>query len=109
MLGRAEGEEELGLAVEEERGEAGLLASVDEVREIDVRREVLLAGVGQQIARDALARVRGGGPVAAQARAEEGLLRVAVVEGDDEAARNGAADLVVERGPAQGDVGELTV
>src|SRR5205085_12579055 len=76
VLGNAEGEKELGLAIEEERGETVALAGPDAIGEVDVRGEVLPAGVGEKIARHTLPRVRRRGAVAAQARAEERLLLI---------------------------------
>src|SRR6185369_13746970 len=41
VLGDAEGEEELRLAIEEKRGGAELLAGANEIVEVDVRRQIL--------------------------------------------------------------------
>src|SRR5262249_31065430 len=107
VLRDTESKEKLRLPIEEERREAADFASADEIGEVDVRGQILPAGIGEQIARDALSCVRRGRAVAAQTRAEQRLLRISVVEGDDEPARDGAADLVVQRRPLERDIGEL--
>jgi hypothetical protein len=74
-----------------------------------VRRQILLACICEQVARDALTRVRRGGAEAADTRVEELVLRIAVVDGDDQPAPDEARDVLVERLPLQRDVGELAV
>src|SRR6185436_4098871 len=54
VLRDAEGEEELRLAVEEEGAESEALAGGDEVGEVDVAGQILLARVGEEVPRDAM-------------------------------------------------------
>ena len=107
VIGDAEGEEELRLPIEQERGEAFRFAGTDQVGEVDVRRQILLAGIRQEIARDPLTRVRGRRSEPADARIEQLLLGEAIVEGDEEAALDAPRQIAVVGSPVEGDVGEL--
>src|SRR5438132_7322031 len=52
MIGGAQGQEKFGLAIEEKRPKTRSLAGALKVCEIDVRGQILSAGVGEQVARD---------------------------------------------------------
>src|SRR4051794_5475344 len=106
MFRDAEGEEELRLAIEEEGAEPARLAGPDQIVEVDVRRQVLLSRIREQVPRHPLPRIGGRGAEAADARVEELPLREPVIEREDEAALDEPRQLVVERTPFEGDVGE---
>src|SRR5438309_1050938 len=107
MLGGAEGEEKLRLAIEEARRESARFAGADQVIEVDMRRQILFSRMSEKVARYALLGICGGGSEAARTRMKELRLRIAVVECDDQSPLDDVANVGVQRLPLQRDVGEL--
>src|SRR6266542_5278623 len=109
VLGGARGEQEFGLPVEKERRESVPLPHPLQIREVDVRRQVLLAGIRQQISGDLLRCVRGGRSEMTKTAREKLLLGETVIERENEAARHEPTDVFVHALPFEGNVGELAV
>src|SRR5213593_3492603 len=58
VLRDAERKQKLRLTLENQRFRADFLSFADQIVEVDVRRQVLLARIRQEVARDAMVRVR---------------------------------------------------
>src|SRR5688500_7255417 len=109
MLGRAAGEKKFRKAVEEQRLTPRRLTGSHQICEVDVGSQVASAGLIEQIPADALLVVGSGSPEPAQPRIEELLLRISIVERDEEASPDKAADVCVIRFPLEREIHELPV
>ena len=94
MLCRAECKKKFRLMIEERCVKSARLAGANEIVEVDVRREVLLSGIGEEIARDAMMRIRSRGAEASRTFVKQLRLAIAVVERDDESTFDEIAQLV---------------
>src|SRR5213078_1725570 len=61
VVGRSGSEEKLRLPIEKKRRETIAFACALQVAEVDVRSQVLLARIREEIARDLMSRIRSGG------------------------------------------------